>query len=458
MGTFLGGGARGGGLRGACRGYGDSSILAYWVLLTGDGGLLKSLKMSGVGPAPEMSIEFAPRVNALTGDNGLGKSFLLDMAWWGLTGTWARGEMAFPRKGTNSAKISFREGAIVAEGYADFFRGTYTWNHGSAGRTESIVVYVGVDGNFLIWDPARLYPRGMLDEETWASELAGIFDLSPVQVWKGKSGPDGTSYCNGLIHDWVSWQKGKDPAFTELTRVLEALSPSVTEKLGPGQPTHLDMLDETEYPTIRMAYGEDVPLRHASAGIRRIEALAYLLVWTWKGHMRACGQRGLAPANEIIFLIDEVESHLHPQWQRRVVPALLNVMSAMNLDSAEAVQLILATHSPLVLASMESFFDEEKDAVFHLDLRDGAAVLEKVEWAKQGDATNWLVSEAFGLKQARSLEAERAIEAAEAFMRGEGSRTWEEIDADLRRVLAGHDDFWLRWVVSTHPELAGPKA
>ena len=91
MGTFLGGGARGGGLRGACRGYGDSSILAYWVLLTGDGGLLKSLKMNGVGPAPEMSIEFAPRVNALTGDNGLGKSFLLDMAWLALTYTWARG-------------------------------------------------------------------------------------------------------------------------------------------------------------------------------------------------------------------------------------------------------------------------------------------------------------------------------------------------------------------------------
>ena len=168
--------------------------------------------------------------------------------------------------------------------------------------------------------------------------------------------------------------------------------------------------------------------------------------------------RWVAPANEIIFLVDEVESHLHPQWQRRVVPALLNVMAAMKLDSEVAVQLILATHSPLVLASMESFFDTEKDALFHLDLRDGAAVLEKMEWAKQGDATNWLVSESFGLKQARSLEAERAIESAEAFMRGEASRTREEIDADLRRVLAGHDDFWPRWVVSTHPELAGPKA
>ncbi|MSV32484.1 MAG: ATP-binding protein, partial [Bryobacterales bacterium] len=372
--------------------------------------MLKSLTMSGVGPAPEMSIEFAPRVNALTGDNGLGKSFLLDMAWRTLTQTWARGVMAMPRKDASEPTIRYLTNAN-SEIIDSFYRGGYSWFPSSSERTGSIVIYVGVDGNFLIWDPARLHPAGRRDDATLASEFGGIFDLSPAQVWKGKSGLDGTRYCNGLIHDWVSWQKGIDPAFTELTRVLEALSPSAAEKLSPGQPTHLDLLDETEYPTIRMAYGEDVPLVHASAGVRRIAALAYLLVWTWKGHLRASGQRGQVPASEIIFLVDEVESHLHPQWQRRVVPALLNVMSAMKLDSEVAVQLILATHSPLVLASMESFFDEDKDALFHLDLRDGAAVLEKVEWAKQGDATNWLVSESFGLKQARSLEAETAIEA-----------------------------------------------
>ena len=419
--------------------------------------MLKSLTMCGVGPAPEMSIEFAPRVNALTGDNGLGKSFLLDMAWRALTQTWARGVMAMPRKDASEPTIRHLTNAN-SEIIDSFYRGAYSWSPSSSERTGSIVIYVGVDGNFLIWDPARVHPGASFHGATYASELGGIFDLSPVQVWKGKSGLDGTRYCNGLIHDWVSWQKGIDPAFTELTRVLEALSPSAAEKLSPGQPTHLDLLDETEYPTIRMAYGEDVPLVHASAGVRRIAALAYLLVWTWKGHLRASGQRGHTPATEILFLVDEVESHLHPQWQRRVVPALLNVMSAMKLDSEVAVQLILATHSPLVLASMESFFDEEKDALFHLDLRDGAAVLEKVEWAKQGDATNWLVSESFGLKQARSLEAETAIEAAEEFMRGEGSRSRAEIDAELRHVLAGHDDFWPRWVVATHPELAGPKA
>src|SRR5690606_22565237 len=52
--------------------------------------MLKRLEFKAVGPAPEMQIAFAPRLNLIAGDNGLGKSFLLDTAWWALTRTWAR--------------------------------------------------------------------------------------------------------------------------------------------------------------------------------------------------------------------------------------------------------------------------------------------------------------------------------------------------------------------------------
>lgn len=38
----------------------------------------------------------------------------------------------------------------------------------------------------------------------------------------------------------------------------------------------------------------------------------------------------------------------------------------------------------------------------------------EVRLLEEGDVVNWLVSDAFGLDQARSVEAEQAIEAAEA--------------------------------------------
>ena len=50
--------------------------------------MLERLELENVGPAPEMMLNLAPRMNLITGDNGLGKSFLLDVAWWALTRKW----------------------------------------------------------------------------------------------------------------------------------------------------------------------------------------------------------------------------------------------------------------------------------------------------------------------------------------------------------------------------------
>ena len=46
-----------------------------------------------------------------------------------------------------------------------------------------------------------------------------------------------------------------------------------------------------------------------------------------------------------ILLIDEIENHLHPAWQRRVIPALL--------EHFPALQIFATTHSPLVVAGLE---------------------------------------------------------------------------------------------------------
>ncbi|TGG87754.1 MAG: ATP-binding protein, partial [Aphanocapsa feldmannii 288cV] len=159
-------------------------------------------------------------------------------------------------------------------------------------------------------------------------------------------------------------------------------------------------------------------------------------------------------AGQVILLFDEIDAHLHPRWQRAIVPAILKVMDRLT-DRDSGVQLIAVSHSPLVLASMEPHFDEDSDRLFHLDIHDGRVHLDIVPWAAQGDVLNWLVSDVFGLRQARSVEAERAIDAAQAFMRGdtlqnpENLREADQIHRELERMLAGHDPFWPRWVVWT---------
>jgi len=102
--------------------------------------------------------------------------------------------------------------------------------------------------------------------------------------------------------------------------------------------------------------------QYASSGVRRAVALAYLLTWTWSEHRLAVERYGEDTTRRIIVLFDEVESHLHPRWQRLILKALQDAGNAL-IDDAE-FQFLVSTHSPLILASAEPWFDPDRDAWF----------------------------------------------------------------------------------------------
>lgn len=411
--------------------------------------MLEWLRFQNLGPADALEIRFHERMNFLTGDNGLGKTFMLDAAWWILTGSWA-GEPLIPNVpalGSSPMEplLDFSFRALNSEsvtGTNRFVVDRFQWSSdGGPKGKPGLVVYAQVDGGFSVWDPARNHGT------SGSSGSSGSYHFSAQEIWEG------SDFCEGLIRDWASWQRENGEAFAQLKALMRTLSPSDSELLEPGELRRISLEDPRRHPTLKMPYGQDVPLVHASAGMRRIVALAYLLVWARQEHLEACRLLNIEPTSALVFLVDEVEAHLHPQWQRRIVPALLKIMEVLTCDQGARVQLIAATHSPLVLASAEPFFQEELDGLFLLQYRNQKVVLEEQSWSKQGDVANWLVSDAFGLQQGRSFEAERAIEAAEAWMRDEKGAlpddlaTLDGIDRELKRVLPGHDAFWPRWVV-----------
>lgn len=419
--------------------------------------MLGDLHLRGVGPTPHLDIDFAQRLNVLTGDNGLGKSFLLDVAWWSLTGTWS-GIPAWPRQDFKRRGMAWTVIGKTGKGARkksefDPHRQLWSWPSGRPSM-PGLTVYARIDGSFSVWDPARNYWHRHNPSEPEASHRSDAFHFSSAELWEGLS-YEGKVVCNGLIRDWVSWQLMDDGSpqspFQMLLRVLEGLSPSREEPLKPGRPTRLSIEDVRDYPTIHLPYGY-IPVVHASAAMKRILGLAYLIVWTWHEHVRASKLLGQRPDRRFVLLIDEVETHLHPQWQRRIVRALIEVIEGLARNTS--VQTLLTTHSPLVLASLEPFFDEERDALFLFELEGQQVHLRHLPWVKQGDANDWLTSDVFRLEQPRSLEAERAVEAAEAFMRGErkvlpeGLSTQEEIHTELQRLLPEQDPFWPRWIVA----------
>ena len=415
-----------------------------------------------------MKVEFAPRVNLVTGDNGLGKTFLLDLAWWAVTKCWpaevnqrmSSGLEARPRNPHEQALIEARVSSGPASG-SQAYAGSETsggvhapqaehwFPDGQWSRSPGLLLYAHADGSFSVRDPVR---------NGWCREKSGKirarrspYVFTESEVWDGLRDTNrSVPLCNGLLHDWSSWIKARDANADTMAAALRALSPHSErgDELVPGPPMRLSLDDVRDIPTIRTSYAGTVPILHASAGIRRVIALAYIITWAWSEHRIATQLQGETVTPGVTMLFDEVESHLHPRWQRSILKALTDVGSAL-LDGAK-LQLIASTHSPLVLASAEPWFDPEQDAWFDLDL-DGDppyAGLYRRTYTPHGTPGAWLTSEAFDLPTERgSIEAEQAVLRARELLRQSDAPLDKvmKVHAELRSVLPDVDRFWVRW-------------
>lgn len=436
--------------------------------------MLRSLHMKDVGPAAQLDMELGERLNVLTGNNGLGKSFVLDVAWWALTGTWV-GRPVLPNKGKeDEARIDFQVDVRVPyygqPHSAAFRRVRQDWddpirhhtNH-SIRRGEGLafpdwlrggvwgpIIYARADGAFSVWDPARNYPINASAERDRA--VPRPYDLELRDLWNGLEN-EGELVSNGLIRDWGRWwleaAAGKPSPFELFKAVLREIS-HPEEPMIPGEPRRLYINDPRDYPTIDLPYG-NIPIAHLSAGMRRIVSLAYLIVWAWTEHEKASELLGWKPAERLVFLMDEIESHLHPKWQRHILPRLLEVLAG--LGSGVKPQMLVTTHSPMVMASLEPHFDKDRDKLFLFELHETNVTLEDYPWTKYGDALGWLSSDIFDVGAARSVEAERVIRAAYDYMAGRHAelpadlRTEDAIHRELTRLLPDQDHFWPRWIV-----------
>jgi hypothetical protein len=423
--------------------------------------MIGRLSLRNLGPAPELTFAFGERVNLLTGDNGLGKTFVLDLAWWALTRTWADGRIIRPSPQVREAGIEYvvrgkgAPGAPVAVTYNDEARNWSAFPQGPP-PAPGLVIYARIDGGFSVKDPERNRWRDR-DEDGRIITRPEAFHFSKRQVWEGLRDDEDRIVCRGLVEDWETWRLKSNGAFAMISKVLADLSPGGREHpLRPGDPVRLpDDFGDVDIPTLILPYGDEVPIYHASAAVRRILSLAYLIVWAWTEHRIAAKNRGHEPARRIVLLWDEIEAHLHPQWQRTILPSVVGVLERL-LREADGTQLqvLASTHAPLVLASMETHWTSDKDRLFNLELsEDGKRVqVEEVPWARFGDASGWLTSPAFDMESGYSREAERAMNAADNLIAGYHDelpgdlKDSEDVHQELLRTLDAGDPFWPLWL------------
>jgi energy-coupling factor transporter ATP-binding protein EcfA2/uncharacterized protein (DUF1778 family) len=125
------------------------------------------------------------------------------------------------------------------------------------------------------------------------------------------------------------------------------------------------------------------------------------------------------PGSEIggILLIDEIEQHLHPRWQRHIVRRLK--------EQFPSTQIITTTHTPLVAAGVA---DMEDGLLIGLESdSEGQTIVRKIGQqelvGKRADQV--LTSEAFGLITSRSPGSEEKIDRY-ALLKSKHNRSGEE--------------------------------
>jgi predicted ATP-binding protein involved in virulence len=124
---------------------------------------------------------------------------------------------------------------------------------------------------------------------------------------------------------------------------------------------------------------------------------------------------------EGIVLIDEIDLHLHPQWQREVIPALLATFPQL--------QFIVTTHSPQVLSKVE------KESIYILE--DGKLV-ENVPYT-YGRNASAILFEIFGVTD-RPIEIQDKINRCSQLLEEENYDKAKVLLKELTDLLGEHDE------------------
>jgi len=114
----------------------------------------------------------------------------------------------------------------------------------------------------------------------------------------------------------------------------------------------------------------------------------------------------------VILFLDEVDIHLHPKWQRRILPALQKLLPN--------AQIFVSTHSPFVVGSVEDAW------VYRLPEpgQSGPAIVEAMP-SGAGKSYRLILDEIFGVNEEFDVETESLFDdfyaAKEQFIKSSGS-------------------------------------
>ncbi|MGN0141602.1 MAG: AAA family ATPase [Roseburia sp.] len=329
--------------------------------------VLNSIRITNFKGIDDATFEFDNDFNLIIGDNGTGKTSILEAISVGL------GAFLAGIDGVHSIHFSVdeirRENELLGEGSNNIIYKTpikvecnlalnqknfcYTRRKRSvkssrstieprdickeaasmAGNRNAVLPVISYQGISRISDQKRDKWRDVFQDDY--SRVVGYTDcLDEASNTK-------------LLTNWfrrmeqISWQKGKKIA--EYEAVKRAVSTFMCQMMEVDDITVF--YDKRTEELMYQSQGEELPLRLLSSGFRTLVGMVLDIAYRM-AVLNPFLLNDLVNQTPGIILIDEIDMHLHPKWQWNVVKALKATFPK--------VQFIVTTHSPIVIGSCKN--------------------------------------------------------------------------------------------------------
>ena len=367
---------------------------------------ISTLHFTGIGPFDEVDFEFDPHINLFVGPNNSGKSTVLfALADLSVTPFSVPQKLLHEPTAAFVARFSHKGRRKVLEGTFPIVSGreAIAWSEEKFKTFELERKRLG----YTIFVPALRWStdyrsKGPIsprkDEQTPRERMLEAIHFR--QVHEAES--EGHELRSLLVSDeeivqemieldYRAYRQNK-PSMREILNTIAEMASEITE----GFPLGFAGIAEDKrglYPEFATPDGR-MPLDVLSQGTQSlIQWLARLLIGYAK-HYEFPAKLRDKPG---ILILDEIDAHLHPSWQRRILPVVTQHFPSL--------QVFCSTHSPLMLAGLRA-------GQVHLLVRDrkGTVTVSRNEADILGWSADEILTSFLGVESATDLDSEKNLQ------------------------------------------------
>jgi len=227
---------------------------------------------------------------------------------------------------------------------------------------------------------------------------------NPLEGYKGFS--DKKSFFLFYFKEWFTWQENLTRQIPERKGIFQKSCQAIYALLSDEEHLYSDLFTDWKQgvkgEVMIHKNGMPLPLSYLSSG--ELALLRMVTGIVWRLHTLNPGLENPLHGNGVL-LIDEIDLHLHPRWQQKVVTKLTELFPNL--------QILLTTHSPFILQRfgpedgrvfrIENFKIKPEKSVKYWTLQD---VVEEVQHT-ESEATlrQKLLQKAFNLLDEEQLDA-----------------------------------------------------